>query len=384
MSPSNSIVSLENPTWEFLHSNYRKSELQKHCRDIGITRVWVTKEKLIDMIMEKHRSPRPSVSENNVQDLEMNPRDGMNSVEELRERINIRDSEIEELNKLLKTAHVTINKLNDRLSSVEEQVKQLQVTHTQRMSQTPQEQSSPPSLPEGTLLIGDTNLNDIRTSDLSSRCSIRTIKGANIDLVRCWISEKLQWVPGNSILYCGLQDILEGSEIGDIFDRLGALVACLKQVNEDMSIYICELVPVRRIEEFDEKINNFNNQLVTWSANNGVSVIKTNLRYRLGTGEVDEMCFHTSNENNGNFLNRFGAIRLLSVISKQCSFFKLREGWDTIINQTMPAQSSVSSRSLNDNRRYPKLPRYEEGRYHQNSNKYSEESRFSRSNNLLS
>ena len=130
MSSTNNTVSLENPTWDFLHSNFRKAELQKRCLDIGITKVWVTKEKLIDLIMEKHRSSRPNVSENGVQDIEMNPRDVMNSVEELRERINIRDSEIEELNELLKTAHVTINRLNDRLSSMEEQVKQLQITHT--------------------------------------------------------------------------------------------------------------------------------------------------------------------------------------------------------------------------------------------------------------
>ena len=380
MSSINNTVSLENPTWDFLHSNFRKAELQKHCRDIGITKVWVTKEKLIDLIMEKHRSSRPNVSENGVQDLEMNPRDVMNSVEELRERINIRDSEIEELNELLKTAHVTINRLNDRLSSMEEQVKQLQITHTQQTPQVLQGSSSPNFSPERTLILGDTNLKDIRTSDLTNQCSIRTIKGANTDLIKCWISEKLQWAPGNCILYCGLQDIMDGSLAEDILDRLGSLVAGLKQINEEMNIYICELVPVVRVQEYDESINNFNNQLATWSTNNGATVIKTNLQYRLGTGEVDQMCFHKDIENNGNFLNRYGVIRLLNIIAQQCSFLKLQKGWDATVGQPVPVQPSISSRSSYDHRSNPKPPGYDEERNHQKPYYYSRaRSRFSRS-----
>ena len=53
----------------------------------------------------------------------------MKGVEELRER-NMRDMEIEELHELLKATYVTRNKLNDPLSSLEEQVKQLQNTDT--------------------------------------------------------------------------------------------------------------------------------------------------------------------------------------------------------------------------------------------------------------
>lgn len=94
-------MSLNNPTWEFLHSNYRKAELQKHCREIGITKVWVTKEKLIDMIMEKHQSSRPINSENNDSNHEITSGDAAKGVEELRERLNIRDLEIDELNELL-------------------------------------------------------------------------------------------------------------------------------------------------------------------------------------------------------------------------------------------------------------------------------------------
>ena len=155
MSTTENTVSLENPTWEFLHSNFRKAELQKHCRDIGITKVWVTKEKLIDMIIEKSRSSRPNVSGSTAENREISPREAMKGVEELRERINIRGMEIEEFHELLKAAHVTINKLNDCLSSLEEQVKQLQNTDTtQQPLPTCQEALSTHSQPQGTLLLG--------------------------------------------------------------------------------------------------------------------------------------------------------------------------------------------------------------------------------------
>ena len=109
--------------------------------------------------------------------------------------------------------------------------------------------TSPPSgtsqqqQPERTLLIGDDNFLQIRTSDLDEKCSIRTIRDANIDLIRCWIHEKLTWIPRSCILYCGYQDMCEGNIIEETFDRLGSLIACLKQFNENMDIYICELVP---------------------------------------------------------------------------------------------------------------------------------------------
>ena len=119
-------VSLENPTWEFLNTNFKKTELQKHCRDIGIARVWHTKDKLIDLIFEKHKTTRMNVSENNAQDHEPTPQVAMKGMEELRERINIQDLDIDELNELFKATIITINKLSDCVSSLEEQIRVLQ------------------------------------------------------------------------------------------------------------------------------------------------------------------------------------------------------------------------------------------------------------------
>ena len=170
---------------------------------------------------------------------------------------------------------------------------------------------------KGTLLLGDSNLAAVRTSDLATGCSIRTIRGANTDLINCWVSEKLQWVPNGCVLYCGLHDILEDIATIDIFDRLGSLVTSLKQINDNMQIYICELAPAVKAEKYDEPINSFNNHLINRSTNNVVSVVKSNLKFKLGTGEVDNLCFNTSIiEQEENYLNRYGVIRLLDAINK--------------------------------------------------------------------
>ena len=342
MPQSNNAVSLENPTHEYLLRNFNKLQLQKHCRDIGITKVWVTKEKLVELIMEKHRSTRPDTSENHPQEnqnTEISTSEIMNMITELRERLNIRDVEVDELNELLKAANVMINKLNDRVSSLEDQVKLLQENSSQGTTAAEGSQErltlSQSAVPKGTLLLGDSNLAAIKTSDLATGCTIRTIRGANTDLINCWVSEKLQWAPNGCVLYCGLQDIYEDIATIDIFDKLGSLITSLKQINDNMQIYICELAPAVNAEKYDDPINNFNNHLINWSVSNGVSVIKSNLKFRLGTGEVDNLCFNTGiSEQEENFLNRYGVIRLLDAIKKQCTVFQLSENWDTIIRQT--------------------------------------------------
>jgi len=56
-----------------------------------------------------------------------------------------------------------------------------------------------------------------------------------------------------------------------------------------MEIFVCELVPTLRTDDLAGKINQFNEKLNEWSSNNGIKIIPTQLNFRLGTGEVDEM-----------------------------------------------------------------------------------------------
>ena len=116
--------SLENPTWDYLFNNLNKIQLQKHCRSLGLTKVWTTKEKLVDMIIQAQRSPR--VQEDIEEDEEQV--DALHKIRhelrEMRELIKLKDSQIEELDILIKTANVTINRLSDRVTALEERVKE--------------------------------------------------------------------------------------------------------------------------------------------------------------------------------------------------------------------------------------------------------------------
>lgn len=314
--------SFTNPSWDFLNG-IKKPELQIRCRELGINKIFVTKDKLIQMIMEKHNLSRLSGSESSEVQEGISICKCTSDVNKLKDQIKTKDQEIEDLREMLKSSHVSINKLSDRLSLIEEQIMRLPTGVEPSTSQREETIPSPPPK-ERILLLGDTNLSCALASDMDSHCSIRTIRGANIDLVKCWVTEKLHWVPTKCILYCGLQDILNNVPTLDIFENLDSLVINLKEINEAMEISICQLAPTLMVEKYDDKINDYNNKLVKWSSDNGISHIETNLRFRLGTGDIDDMCYENDGESPGLFLNRFGILRLLSAISKQCTYFNLQ------------------------------------------------------------
>lgn len=313
-STSNPVseLSLQCPTWEFLHSNFTKVELQKHCRELGLNKIWVTKEKLIDMIIEKSEGNRPI----RVLDDEENipnslVRKIIEDIKEIKGKLNNKDKNISELTEKLDNAQVTIDLLYGRIIALEEQVAKGQAI---RRDDLP-----PPSpiSPERTLLLGDTNLCKILRSDLKNDCSIRTVNEANIDLLKSWVSERLNWTPAKSVLYCGIQDILSGATPNSMIDGLGALVSSLKEKNENMEIFICELVPNLKEEEMQAKVKEYNRKLIEWGFSNKINIIKTDLPFRLGTGEIDDMCFEGSERNSNIIFNRYGVIRLLDTIIKQ-------------------------------------------------------------------
>ena len=242
-------------------------------------------------------------------------------VREIKAELNIKNKQIEELNELLKAANVIINKLSDRITTLEEKARQ-DLQNQGELSRRNQDDE------DRTLLLGDTNLIHVKASDLRRNCLVRTIKGGNYDLISSWVAERLNWKPSNCVLVCGTHDVLEGGSSINILDSLGSLVAQLKQINEDMVIYICQIGPTLKTDALGEKLVHFNEQLENWCKENGVILIKTFLAFKLGTGEVDNSCYDVSEEYSGVFLNRVGVIRLLSTIAKSCEQFCLREDWN--------------------------------------------------------
>ena len=237
----------------------------------------------------------------------------MNTV---KEKLRMKDIEINELNGKVTNAQKTIAGLHDCIARLEDKINQ--DPGNQNQPNLSHSRDSPlPHFSGRTLLLGDTNLSQMRPNDLSEKCSVRTINGANIDLLKCWIAEKLSWVPNNCIIYCGIQDLLDNVSISILLDNLGALISTLKEKNEDMIIYVCELVPSLKEDENLTKIKNYNKGMIEWCFKNNINIIKTDLPFRLGTGELDEMCFTTNEDTSDVTLNRFGVLRLLNTISKQ-------------------------------------------------------------------
>ena len=110
--------------------------------------------------------------------------------------------------------------------------------------------------------------------------------------------------------------------------NLGSLTAQLKQLNEDMVINVCQIGPTLKTDELEETVIYFNDQLEEWCKENGVILIKNFLAFKLGTGEVDELCYDIGEEDSGVFLSRLGVIRLLFTLEKSCNQFSLREKWN--------------------------------------------------------
>ena len=250
---------------------------------------------------------------------------------DIKENMNKKETKIEELNDLLKNAHITINRLNDRISTLEEQIIRQQFPSPVNMDD------------EKTLLLGDDNLNEVRLSDLEDGCSVKTIKDSTVDLLQCWVNEKLEWAPDKCIIYCGMNDLVDADDVGKILDDFGNLTSELKNKNENIEVFACELAPNLK-NDLDVKINNFNNKLGEWSNVNGIKLIKTNLNFKLGTGEIDELCFNTECEENNVNMNRYGTQRLLSAISKQCKFLKLSENFHR--NKNRPPSNKYNSREV--------------------------------------
>lgn len=361
-------ASLEFPTREFLDKKFRKPDLQKQCRELGITNIWTSKKNLIDMILYKS-PPLPSSSETTQQNTtssdvtqpsspsteithtplhngitEMNIQEITKSIKIIMSKLEVKDKEIDLLNTEMKTAYATIEVLQKRVTELEQRDSN-EKHHVSVVT---------PTLTTNSLLLGDSNLRHILCSDLDKNCQIKTITGANMDLLRSWVNEKLTQTPSICVIYNGINDILEEELPATILDNLGSLISELKEKNNAMKIYVCQVVPTPMTQENLTKIEDYNELLVKWGETNGIEIIKTVSTFRLGTGELDDLSFSKEEEEDSGFtLNRLGAIKLLSTIKKQCPDFHLCAKWNEVKNSwnTYKVQRADRRRVDQDNSR---------------------------------
>lgn len=204
----------ELPIRDFLSKNFRKPDLHKRCHELGLTNLWTSsKSQLIEMIIEKSRPPSndtvrddmptppspsqsPPIPHDVTQTLPSNTTqqdnldldkvdmlDIVRKIETIMSKLETKDSEIDLLNTEIKTAYHTIEQLQNCIAELEQHHCGSEAHH---------HASGTRSAPTNNyLLLGDMNLQTILCSDLQNNCQIKTIFEANMDLLRCWINEKL-------------------------------------------------------------------------------------------------------------------------------------------------------------------------------------------------
>ena len=86
----------------------------------------------------------------------------------------------------------------------------------------------------------------------------------------------------------------------------------------------------------------------------------------MGTGEIDEICYESENEKAGMILNRNGALRLLSVIHKQCNCIKAKEKIETSDSRIYHDNFSAIDRNTLKRKKIPRHPFQEQNYERQN------------------
>lgn len=104
-----------------------------------------------------------------------------------------------------------------------------------------------------------------------------------------------------------LFDQLENPDYTLVIDNLATLLSELKNKNENMNISISKLVPSLQRDTLQTKIRDFNELLVKWGAENGISIIDPDPVFRIRSGDIDEACYQAYGQHQGSLLNRLGA-----------------------------------------------------------------------------
>ena len=192
---------LHNPTWEFLHANYTRNELQKYCSHLGLQGIWTNKEKLIDKLMSRYSSITNSPS---TSDATSDRGDEEQTLTELRERFDAFVRETNDnfyfIDSNLAHKDKEIQELKTKLLLAEEKIKTLQEIlygHENVYNQDHETAAEE----KRTLLIGDSLLPEIKFCNLQKKTIVRTLPEADMALLRSWVMERLYHPLKKCVIY---------------------------------------------------------------------------------------------------------------------------------------------------------------------------------------
>ena len=239
-----------------------------------------------------------------------------------------------------------INELKTKLFLAEETIRNLR----EELGNKKQAKNDSEISTKKILLIGDSCLQEVRNTDLQDDVIIRTLPDANMAMLSSWIDEKLTHSLKECIIYCGMQDLMEDETTPEeAVNCLETLVTVLKGNSEDITIKVCELVPSLTSAELTVKINQFNTKLEKWSDTNGVVFVKTNEYFKLGTGEIDLLCYENADELDYDILSRVGAIRILDAISSKSEGKFVCNNWRVIKQKSFGGSNSRKTSAIQNN-----------------------------------
>ncbi|KAK3893521.1 hypothetical protein Pcinc_002677 [Petrolisthes cinctipes] len=142
---------LSNPTEDFLNKSFTKTQLQKHCRELGLTNVWVNKNALVEMLME-HASTHSHSKEETPHTRDSHTSDSSEQMDsDILNLINENEAKTREIIKLTEQI-LEINQLKERVSArvaalEEHTCDQTSPTHPPLTSPTPPPPTSPTPSP---------------------------------------------------------------------------------------------------------------------------------------------------------------------------------------------------------------------------------------------
>ena len=251
-------------------------------------------EKLLDYYAGLH-APQLSPSTSIERENETSPPKGL--LQRFEEFVRETKDNFIVINTSLKDKDREIKELKSKLFLAEETIKELQDALQYQIGRNVPHGLATTLRQEKTLLIGDSGLKEVKADDLHENVLVRTLPEANMDLLKSWIEEKLDYSLCECIIYCGTQDLLDDDvPVERVLDGLGSAIAELKRKNSDINVKVCELIPSRKLNGLQDRINLYNVKLHDWCTDNGVTVINTGDFFRLGTGDLDVNCYECHNE----------------------------------------------------------------------------------------
>lgn len=71
----------------------------------------------------------------------------------------------------------------------------------------------------------------------------------------------LEWTPARCILYCGIHELIDNRSLDLILDDIASLILDFKKKNENMGIYVRELVALLSLDDLANGVRQFNDKL---------------------------------------------------------------------------------------------------------------------------